>query len=83
MTVDGAPIRGDGGDSYGAFQFHLPTWGAYNVGGSPDNLYDAAAATAAHLCANNYDENRHDAIASHNGSGPAASAYADRVIARH
>jgi hypothetical protein len=80
---DGSPIRGDGGDSYGPFQFNAPagTWAVYGDGGDPDNLVDSAAATARHLCANNYAQDRHAAIAAHNGSGPAAQAYADRVVA--
>lgn len=82
VTEGGAPVRGDGGDSWGAFQIQDAFWSEYNVGGSRDNLYDAAAATANHLCQNNYPQDRHAAIASHNGSGPAARAYADRVIAR-
>lgn len=80
---DGSLVRGDGGQSYGAFQFYTEagTWSTYGAGGDPDNLGDAAAATAIMLCANNYASDRHAAIARHNGSGPAAQAYADRVIA--
>jgi hypothetical protein len=80
---DGSPVRGDGGQSYGAFQFYTEagTWTVYGDGGNPDRLPDAAAATARMLCANNYATDRHAAIARHNGSGPAAQAYADRVIA--
>jgi hypothetical protein len=80
---DGLPVRGDGGHSFGAFQFYelAGTWGVYGEGGDPDNLGDAAAATAKMLCANNYAQDRHAAIARHNGSGPAAQAYADRVVA--
>lgn len=80
---DGSPVRGDGGQSYGPFQFYTVagTWTTYGAGGDPDNLGDAAKATARMLCANNYATDRHAAIARHNGSGPAAQAYADRVIA--
>jgi len=47
--------------------------------GSPDNYAAAAAATARMLCANNYATDRISAIARHNGSGPAARAYAEDV----
>jgi murein DD-endopeptidase MepM/ murein hydrolase activator NlpD len=80
---DGSPVRGDGGDSFGAFQFNerAGTWAVYGNGGDVDNLADSARATAEMLCADNYSSDRHAAIAAHNGSGPAARAYADRVIA--
>lgn len=79
---DGSPVRGDGGQSYGPFQFYqvAGTWTVYGDGGNPDRLEDSAAATARMLCANGYQQDRHAAIARHNGSGPAAQAYADRVI---
>lgn len=80
---DGSPVRGDGGQSFGPFQFYevAGTWAEYGSGGNPDRLPDSARATAAMLCANGYATDRHAAIARHNGSGPAAQAYADRVIA--
>src|SRR4051794_40639674 len=80
---DGQLVRGDGGDSFGAFQFNQPagTWSVYGNGGNPDNLVDAAAATARMLCADGYSSDRRAAIASHNGSGQVAQAYADKVIA--
>lgn len=79
---DGSPVRGDGGQSFGPFQFYevAGTWATYGEG-DPDDLLPAATATAKMLCANNYATDRHAAIARHNGSGPAAQAYADRVIA--
>lgn len=78
---DGTPVRGDGGHSYGAFQFNdqAGTWAKYGNGGDPDNLHDAAFATARMLCANGYDRDRFAAIARHNGSGPAAQAYATKA----
>jgi murein DD-endopeptidase MepM/ murein hydrolase activator NlpD len=79
---DGSPIRGDGGHSFGPFQFNeqAGTWAVYGHG-SPDNYGDAAAATARMLCANNYATDRMAALARHNGSGPAARAYAADVDA--
>lgn len=79
---DGSPVRGDGGDSFGPFQFNQPagTWARYGNGGDPDRLPDAAAATARKLCASGYETDRRSAIRAHNGSGPAAEAYADRVL---
>lgn len=79
---DGTPIRGDGGHSYGPFQFNeqAGTWAVYGTG-SPDNYGASAAATARMLCANNYATDRMAALARHNGSGPAARAYAADVDA--
>jgi hypothetical protein len=79
---DDTPIRGDGGHSYGPFQFNeqAGTWAVYGDG-SPDNYAEAAAATGRMLCSNGYATDRMAALARHNGSGPAARAYAADVDA--
>lgn len=85
VNPDGTSIRGDLdlGYSRGPFQFNDAAggWAIYGAGGDPDRLDHAAAATARMLCANGWQAGRRAAIKAHNGSGPAAEAYADRVLA--
>lgn len=59
--------------------FLAGTWARYGEGGDPNQVDDAVAATRRKLCADNYPTDRHAALRSYNGSGPAAEAYATKV----
>ncbi len=73
----------------GPMQFIPSSWDLFGRDASgdgladPHNLYDAAAAAAAHLCAS-YDRgaSKWEAFRDYNGSGPSAARYADTATAR-
>lgn len=97
-ALDGSGIGGntsalydtDGAISqaWGPMQFLKSSWDLFgrdaNGDGRSDwnNIWDASAAAAAHLCASrNAGASRWEALRDYNGSGPAAANYADRAVA--
>lgn len=73
--------------AWGPMQFLKSSWELFgrdaNGDGRADwnNIWDATAASAAHLCASrNAGATRWEALRDYNGSGPHAAAYADRAV---
>lgn len=84
LDETGAAVR-----AQGPMQFIPSSWDLFGRDASgdgkadPHNLFDAAAAAAAHLCAS-YDRgaSKWEAFRDYNGSGPSAARYADTATAR-
>jgi hypothetical protein len=87
----GAFILDDGSyeRAQGPMQFIWTSWDLFGRDASgdgradPHNLYDAAAAAAAHLCSSlDRGASKWEAFRDYNGSGPAAARYADTATSR-
>jgi hypothetical protein len=87
----GAFILDDGSyeRAQGPMQFISTSWDLFGRDASgdgradPHNLYDAAAAAAAHLCSSlDRGASKWEAFRDYNGSGPAAARYADTATSR-